>query len=190
MQLDMFRSATVKLTAWYLCLAMAISLLFSVVVYNIGTNEIAHSIQTQSARIYNQFPVFDSNPILHPSSDIDDSDHDLLLRLIFLNLIVLALAGIASYLLAIRTLQPIEEAHEQQKRFTSDVSHELRTPLTALKMESEVTLMNKALSKDELRQTLSSNLEEVTKLEGLINNLLRLSRLEVEELQQNFTTLN
>jgi len=87
-------------------------------------------------------------------------------------------------------LEPIEAAHHQQKRFTSDVSHELRTPLTAIKMESEVALLNDKAPVKELRSTLESNLEEVSKLEGLINNLLRLSRLEAEELQQNYEKTN
>lgn len=182
----MFRSATFKLTAYYLAIVMTISLLFSIVVYAIGTNEIASGIQIQSARIYRQFPVFYNNPILHPSQDIDTSDHYLLLKLVFLNIIVFIVAGLASYLLAKRTLNPIQEAHEQQKRFTSDVSHELRTPLTALKMESEVALINPDITIKELKSTIKSNLEEVTKLEALINNILRLSRLEADELRQNF----
>ncbi|MEI9913848.1 MAG: HAMP domain-containing sensor histidine kinase [Candidatus Saccharibacteria bacterium] len=165
-------------------------MLFSFVVYKVGTNEIARGIHLQSERIYNQFPVFDDNPILHPIRDIDSSDHHLLFMLVLLNIVVFLLAGIASYLLAKRTLQPIEEAHKQQKRFTSDVSHELRTPLTALKMETEVALMNPKVSLSELKSTLQSNLEEVTKLERLINNILKLSRLEADELRQNFGALS
>lgn len=186
----MFRSATLKLTAWYLGLVMFISLLFSIVVYHIGTNEIAKSLHLQYNSIYNQFPIFDNDGLYHPRPYINDSDHDLLLRLIFLNILVLLLAGLASYWLARRTLEPIEEAHEQQKRFTSDVSHELRTPITAIKMESEVALLNTKASAKELKDTLKSNLEEVDKLETLINNLLRLSRLEANELRQNFVSIN
>jgi signal transduction histidine kinase len=88
--------------------------------------------------------------------------------------------------LARRTLEPIEAAHEQQKRFTADVSHELRTPLTALKMESEVALLDKEVTKADLKHTLSSNLEEVAKLEALINNLLRLSQLENTQIREHF----
>jgi two-component system sensor histidine kinase CiaH len=186
---SMFRSATFKLTMWYLALVIAISLIFSVVLYHVATDELARSLHREMQTIYNQFPVFDNSPLLRSSPDYDEGAHRILLRLIGFNLIVLAGAGVASYWLARRTLEPIEEAHEQQKRFTADVSHELRTPLTAIRMESEVALMNKQASQAELRQTLNSNLEEVTKLEALINNLLRLSRLEADELQQSFKTL-
>lgn len=186
----MFRSATFQLTMWYLALAMTISLMFSVVLYQVATNEVARGLHTETQRIINRFPDFNNNPFFRQRESLDDSSHRILLRLISFNIAVLLAAGLASYALARRTLAPIEEAHEQQKRFTADVSHELRTPLTALKMESEVTLMNRQASKQELRKALESNLEEANKLETLINNLLRLTRLEADELQQNFQALN
>ncbi len=168
---------------------MAISILFSIVVYTVGSDGIANGIRLQSERIYNEFPIFEENPILKPSKDIKRGEHILLMRLLFFNSIVFVLAGAASYFLAIKTLGPIEEAHKQQKRFTSDVSHELRTPLTAIRMESEVALLNDNISKEDLKAILNSNLEETTKIENLINSLLRLSRLESDEIKKNFSDL-
>lgn len=186
----MFRSATFKLTMWYLAIVMAISLAFSIVLYNVATRELDRGLHNETQRIYRQFPVFEGNPLLKPHADYDNGAHRILLRLAAFNLVVLVGAGLSSYWLARRTLEPIEAAHEQQKRFTADVSHELRTPLTALRMESEVALMNKKAAAKELRATITSNLEEVTKLEGLVNNLLRLTHLETDELRQNFTRLS
>ena len=185
----MFRSATFKLTLWYLALVMGISLIFSFVLYQVTSREIASGLQGQSARIYTQFPVFEHDPILRPNTDIERADHRILLRIVLFNGIVLITAGFASYALARRTLAPIEEAHEQQTRFTSDVSHELRTPLTALRMESEVALMNPASTKASLVTTLESNLEEVGKLELLVNTLLRLTQLEAIDLQDEFKVI-
>lgn len=186
----MFRSATFKLTMWYLGIVMAISLIFSVVLYSVATGELDRGLHNETQRIYRQFPVFQGNPLLKPGVDYDSGAHRILLRLVAFNILVLAAAGLSSYWLARRTLEPIEAAHEQQKRFTADVSHELRTPLTALRMESEVALMNDKPRSDELRKTITSNLEEVTKLETLVNNLLRLSQLETDELRQHFTGLS
>lgn len=185
----MFRSATFKLTMWYLVIVMGISIGFSFVLYQVTTDELARGIHRETQRIYNQFPVFNDMPVLKPSEDLQNSTQHILLRLVTFNAIVFVGAGAASYWLAKRTLEPIEAAHIQQKRFTADVSHELRTPLTALRMETEVALMQKNTSSKELRDTLTSNLEEVDKLEALINNLLRLSQLEADELQQNFTAV-
>jgi two-component system, OmpR family, sensor histidine kinase CiaH len=186
----MFRSATFKLTIWYLGLVMAISLIFSVILYNVTTGELNRGLDREAVRIGAEFPVFDNDRYLRPGADYDVGAHRIFLRLVGLNIILFVGAGFASYWLARRTLTPIEEAHEQQKRFTADVSHELRTPLTAIKMESEVALLSKATDKKDLQKTLKSNLEEVGKLEALINNLLRLTRLEADELQQNFGPLN
>lgn len=186
----MFRSATFKLTMWYLAIVMAISIAFSVVLYRVATNELDRGLHNETMRIYRQFPVFEGNNLLSPSEDYDSGAHRIFLRLALFNLIVLIGAGLSSYWLARRTLEPIEAAHEQQKRFTADVSHELRTPLTALKMESEVALMDKKAGAKDLRKTVASNLEEAVKLEGLVNNLLRLARLETGELRQEFTIIS
>lgn len=183
---NIFQSAILKLTFFYLVIVMAISLLFSGVVYRIATDEVAIGLRNQTVRIYQEYPVFDNNPFFERQSDIRNSAHHLLTNLIYLNLLVLATAGLASYWLAKRTLDPIEQANEQQKQFVADASHELRTPLTALKMESEVALMDEHASATELRAALSSNLEEAGKLETLLNNLLRLSRLEDEAIEQTF----
>jgi len=171
---------------WYLAIVMAISLTFSAVLYQATTGELERGLHRETERISSQFPVFEDSPVLRAGADYSSGAHRILLRLVGFNLIVLVTAGGASYWLARRTLQPIEDAHEQQKRFTADVSHELRTPLTALRMESEVALLNPKASSHELRNTLQSNLEEVGKLEALINNLLRLTHLEADALQQSF----
>jgi two-component system sensor histidine kinase CiaH len=183
----MFRSATFKLTMWYLAIVMTISIIFSFALYNVTTGELDRGLNRETQRIDLQYPVFENDPNLqHMEPDTSADARRILLRLLSLNLIVLVGAGFSSYWLARRTLEPIEAAHEQQKRFTSDVSHELRTPLTALRMESEVALLHNKTSAAELRKTLKSNLEEVTKLDTLINNLLRLTQLEADELQQHF----
>ena len=102
--------------------------------------------------------------------------HRLQLQLILVNLIILVAAGGASYWLARRSLKPIEEALEAQSRFTADASHELRTPLTAMKSEIEVALRNPKLNSKDTKELLSSNLEEIGKLEALSNGLLRLAQ--------------
>ncbi len=182
----MFKSAHAKLTIWYLAIMMAISLVFSIVLYNIASSQLASELKRQSERLYNKFPAIDNAPILHLKRDLSYGDHIILLRIITLNIIVLISAGFASYLLAKRTLRPIEEAHEQQQLFTANVSHELRTPLTALKMESEVALLNEQATVNTLKETIHSNLEEIEKIESLINNILKLTKLETEELRANF----
>lgn len=188
----MFHSATLKLTLWYLAIVMAISIMFSGVLYSVTTHELTRGLRNETQRFYRQIPDdYQLDPRFQPPRpDARPSEHRILVQLVFLNLFVLIGAGVASYYLARLTLEPIEAAHEQQKRFTADVTHELRTPLTAIRMESEVALLNAKNTAPLLRATITSNLEEVDKLEALINNLLRLANLEANEAQEQFTPIN
>jgi signal transduction histidine kinase len=186
----MYRSATVKLTVWYLALVMAISLAFSGVVYHFASSELATGLSRQTQRIYREFPVFSGDPFFRRDTDAAIASHNILRNLLYVNVGVLIVAGAASYWLAKRTLRPIEESNESQKRFVADASHELRTPVTALKMDAEVALLDKNASKDELRAALTSTVEEADKLDVLLNNLLRLSQLESDDIRQSFTNLS
>ena len=186
---DVYQSATWKLTAWYLALVMAISFIFSGVVYHFATDTLSQTLTTQQARIYKAFPVFTGNPFFVHDYDEVNAAHIILRNLIYFNIVVLIAAGIASYFLARRTLQPIQASNERQKRFVADASHELRTPLTALRMSTEVALLDPHAPKDELRAALQSNLEDTDKLTALLNNLLRLSQLETGELRHSFAPL-
>lgn len=187
---SIYSSATWKLTAWYLTLAMIISLSFSVVLYHIATSTLAQGLTTQQQRIYREFPVFSGNPFFVRDSDVETGAQHILANLAYANLVVLVAAGFASHWLARRTLRPIEASNERQKRFVADASHELRTPMTALKMGTEVALLDVNATKDELRAALKSNLEEADRLDTLLNSLLRLSQLESQELQHEFTSIS
>lgn len=187
----MFKSATLKLTLYYLLVVMLISLIFSVVVYKVGTDNLRLALHRQTNKLSIEYPFFNQRSGLQYSrDDLSAGSHDLLDHLILTNLAVLIGAGFIGYVLAKQTLKPIEQSHQQQQRFTADVSHELRTPLTAIKMESEVALLDKQLSTKQLRQVIASNIEEAAKLDSLVNNLLRLTRLEAGELQQQFIDVN
>lgn len=180
----MFHSAVLKLTVFYVLIVMAISICFSVVLFQISNGELNRGL-TRQGRIFQQ---------LAPPSQIDDSPFSSLdktrqeqlaestqhlqLNLFYFNLLILLLSSGLSYWLARKTLQPIEEMIEAQNRFTADASHELRTPITALKTEIEVGLRDGNLSLEEAKKLLNSNLEEIDKLESLSTNLLKLARFD------------
>lgn len=196
----MFKSATLKLTGWYLLILMSISILFSVSIYNIATNEVVQRLDQLQSR----FEHREINGLVTPTPWIvgsptyaqiraDQSNRasqNLLQALYYVNLLILLTGGAGSYFLARRTLRPIEEAHEAQSRFTSDASHELRTPLTVMKMELEVALRDKNLTKADMRKQLESDLEEVNKLSDLAQTLLQLSRLDHDSLEREQLSLN
>lgn len=190
MNSNVYHAATIKLTFWYLAMAMAISLIFSAVVYHVAQGELAARLRSQSARIYQTYPVFTNDPFFVRDNDITEGSQHILTNLFYANLAVLIGAGIGSYWLARRTLQPIAAVNEQQKQFVADASHELRTPVTALKMETEVALMDQAADKAALREALRSNLEEADKLETLLNSLLHLSKLDADTATATFAAVD
>ncbi|KKT46231.1 MAG: Two-component sensor histidine kinase [Candidatus Gottesmanbacteria bacterium GW2011_GWA2_44_17] len=151
----MFKTARLKLTAWYLVIIMTISILFSLVVFN---------------RFHRELGRFDRRFPFPPSPEIIiEIRQRLALTLIFINGTILVLAGGLGYFLAGKTLKPIEEMMDEQNRFISDASHELKTPLTSLKTAFEVYLRRKksVLAKE--------SLVEVNKLQSLSENLLKLT---------------
>lgn len=188
----MFQSATIKLTAWYLMILMIISLLFSVIIYQVTSAEVNRRLEELQTGIQQQ-NSFRAPPGLDVGSIRANQAHEastnLIISLIYINVVILVAAGIGSYVLARRTLQPIEEAHEAQSRFTSDASHELRTPLAVMKTELEVALRDPKLEKAEMRELLESNLEEVDKLSRLSQTLLQLSRLDYDNIQKEKLSL-
>lgn len=164
---------------------MSISLFFSVIIYQISSSEVRTRLHIVEERF--SFPVI-TNPTVGTYSDfqkrqLDEANLNLFIALFYSNLLILLLAGVGSYFLARRTLTPIEEFQEAQERFTSDASHELRTPLAIMKSELEVAARDKNLSKQEMRELLASNLEEVNRLSSLSDTLLKLSRRNFAELE-------
>lgn len=181
---QMFTSATLKLTGWYLLILMAISLLFSFIIYELSTSEISSRLERLQVRLEGE-----SQTITLPGpltltdlrmNQTKEAKTSIFIGLVYMNIAVISIGGVGSYLLARRTIRPIEEAHEAQSRFTSDASHELRTPLAVMKSEIQVLLRDKSSSKQEYREVLESNLEEVDKLAQLSQSLLQLSRLDYD----------
>ena len=178
----MFKSATVKLTLWYVLLVMGLSVLFSSALYHFSTHELAEGLRNQ----YKTLASNDNDGDDHnyaPTQELDTRSQHLLQDLIYFNIFVFFGSSITSYALARRTLAPIEEAHQAQIRFTAEASHELRTPLTAMKADTEATLMQKSPGSAVLRRTLQDNLRDVEKLEKLANHLLEISRYKSTAVQ-------
>jgi len=110
--------------------------------------------------------------------DLETVKKRLAFQLLSLNGIIFLFSAGVSWLLAGKTLKPLEQALEEQKRFVADASHELRTPLTALKTSIEVALRDQKLSLTNARKVIKSNLEDVNGLQTLADNLLKLTNYQ------------
>lgn len=71
-------------------------------------------------------------------------------------------------------MERLERAYQQLEAFNADVAHELRTPLAALIGHTELSL-SRERSATSMRETLSSNLEELQRLSAMVNDMLFLA---------------
>lgn len=163
----MFKRARVRLTVLYIGLFALMLGVFSLVFY-IGFVTILA-------------PAFDIGPEL-TSEEVAQVAYQTTverigLALLAANLIVVALVGLAAWILAARTLDPIREAHARQRRFVADASHEMRTPLAAMRSSAESALAA-ADSADELRSALAMVARSAERLTRITNDLLMLARTD------------
>lgn len=198
----MFRSARIRLTIWYALTIMFVSAVFSLVIYRGASQEIDRFSQSQRARIQRLLRESESLPLevrkdlVIPVSPLADPDlaHETKVRFAFLlailNSSIAVLAAILGYLLAGKTLQPIQHMVNEQHRFISDASHELRTPLTALKASIEVGLRDSSLSTADAQTLLTESLDDVNKLQKLSDNLLHLAQYRKPTSREQFEAVS
>lgn len=160
-----------------------LSLLFSAIVFQIASQELH---RPYGPRDRNQVGMFSDTTVVDEFEQLreareNEATRRLVVNLVIFNVATIATGGFASYLLAKRTLSPIEEALEAQTRFTSDAAHELRTPLAVMQSEIEVGLRDTKPSVPKQRELLESNLDEVGRLRSLTDRLLLLSNFKTVE---------
>jgi OmpR-family two-component system manganese-sensing sensor histidine kinase len=163
----MFRRARIRLTVLYIGLFALVVGVFSLVVYLGFATVLA--------------PTFDLAPELTSEQVAEVAYQTTLdrigLALVGGDLVVVALVGVVAWVLAARTLRPIDEAHARQRRFVADASHEMRTPLAAIRASAEGALAA-ARSPDELRRGLMVVAQSADRLTRITNDLLLLARSE------------
>jgi OmpR-family two-component system manganese-sensing sensor histidine kinase len=163
----MFRRARIRLTALYIALFALVLGVFSVAFY-VGFVTILA-------------PAFDIGLELTTEAFAQAAYQTTVerigLALLVANVVVVVLVGVAAWILAARTLRPIDEAHARQRRFVADASHEMRTPLAAMRSSAEGALAA-AESADDLRAALLVVARSAERLTRITNDLLMLARSE------------
>jgi len=81
-----------------------------------------------------------------------------------------------------RAIRPVIAAHEKQKRFISDASHEIKTPLAIISANTEVLELT-----SEPNEWTESTKNQIKRLDGLVKDLMRLSRMDESQLRTEFT---
>lgn len=88
-------------------------------------------------------------------------------------------------LLSRRAVKPFVENVERQKRFITDAAHELRTPLAIISADNDVIEMTS--KKSEWTESIRS---QIQRMDGLINDLILMSRMEENQNKPGIGTVN
>jgi len=159
------RRARIRLTFLYITMFAVVLGVFSVVFY--------------AAFAFVLQPDFDIDPELTNAQAAEAAYAAAIerigLSLIVADLVAVLIVGLAAWILAKRTLEPIRDAHLRQQRFVADASHETRNPLTAIKTTTGAALAGDR-SREDLRTALEIVDEAVDRLIRLTGDLLVLAR--------------
>jgi len=100
-----------------------------------------------------------------------------------------AIADTSGVLLTVTDETRIKQLENARRDFTANVSHELKTPLSAIKAYAETLLMG-ALDDEEARHRFVERIaEQANRLDSLIRDLLRLTKLQSHPDKPSLTEL-
>ena len=174
---NLFEQARIKLSLFYCLIIFIILSAFSIFLLNTLEKNISDTLGDEIPDVQAR------GHVLH--STVDNLEN----LVLTIDLIVFLLTAFLSYYLSGKTLKPIKEVLELQKRFTADASHDLRTPLAIITTETEVLLSSKSNNIQEYKNALISNLEEANKMKVLVSDLLTLARTENLNNNSNLETV-
>ena len=86
-------------------------------------------------------------------------------------------------------LSRLQNVFDKEQEFMADAAHELKTPLTILRAHWEDELSNKKLP-DDFKEKLVKDIETITRLSKLINNLMLLSNTEYHQIRAEFEKID
>lgn len=161
-----FDQAKIKLTFFYVLIMTLIIIFFSSILF--------FTLEKNTRDIIDEVEVTQSIKEELYSRQTDNLQNIIIIS----DLFILILITISSYYLAHKTLKPIKDSLDSQKKFTADASHDLRTPLAIMRTENEVLIQNPNSSIIDYRQVVRSNLEEISKMSSLVEDLLLIARTE------------
>jgi len=180
--LNIFESARVRLTFWYVLLMMVVSAVFSLIIYQ-GVDQAVQQNMNQLHRrmLVQNKDTGNFNPLTAKIllEELREARARVIVILLATNGGILVITAFAGYFLAGKTLEPIEGAMHKQRRFIAAASHELRTPLTSMRTSLEVALRAKKTKAKEAKQILAENLKSLTELQELTDRLLNQARYYV-----------
>ncbi len=167
---DEFFIARVRLTCYYTLTAVIILGGSSFALYNTILSNFSQTILEEGVL----------NPLV--ARELIDRAQDILInRFVTIDAIIIFFIIILGFLVTQKTLKPIRDNMEKQKRFIADASHELRTPIAVIISGLEVNLSNKKLDLASAKKILEDTLCEMQDFSKLSNNLLDISKADTKK---------
>ncbi len=174
---DVFSRAALRLVALFSAIVVLLIVVSGVILYVSVSSDFGHALTNGPREGETE------QELLTRSID------RLRLQLIVIDGAIIVAIGAAGLWYAFRTLRPIRENVQAQRRFLADASHELRTPLAIMKADFEVALEDDEVGKA-ARPVLVSGLEEVDHMSAIVDDLLTLSRIDAHQEELVFVELD
>lgn len=95
-----------------------------------------------------------------------------------------------SMLLSNWAIRPVERAWRQQQQFIADASHELKTPLTVIIANDSILASQPKATVESQMQWIESTETEARLMQGLVNDMLYLARMEDTEREHVLTSVD
>lgn len=115
---------------------------------------------------------------------------NLIYTFLAVGLVMLIVIFFISRYFANRSIAPVQEAFDKQKRFIADASHELKTPLAIINTNADVLLANGDDTIRNQAKWLSYIKSETERMSKLTGDLLYLTEMDDAREGMIFTTLN
>lgn len=115
---------------------------------------------------------------------------NLITVLLWGTIILLAIALLASYMLAKRVMKPIIKNYKKQTEFVQNASHELRTPIAIIQAQQELLLREPNSKIIENSENINQTLKETKRMTKLMKELMDLARADSDEVKVNKTDFN
>ena len=109
----------------------------------------------------------------------------LLVRTLLIGAVALIAMLMLVFLFSGKAVAPVVESLEKQKRFITDAGHELKTPLAVISANMDVIELEAGES-----EWTKSTKNQIKRMDGLVKNLLALSRMEEENINLVFSDVN
>lgn len=112
------------------------------------------------------------------------------LLLVGIGILSIGIAFLISLYIANRSIKPIEESYNRQKRFVADASHELRTPLAAINANADLLLSHPESTVAQEKKWIIYIKDETERMTGLTNDLLYLAKADEDREEKVFSPVS